>query len=165
MTIQNPLLIYKAWFTTLPMTLADHVAHSVFLALTRYEPLSSLRLSWDLNSQSTQYQGVWAVQLFDILNQQVQLKQEFINQQLAVILLCATRMSLQKEGQQQLTSLEFKRTQYIKNLLMGNLEQAAYFEQELQKGVTSLGYKNYFQELQESGFNFSAIHNYLIKNA
>ncbi|WP_316751626.1 hypothetical protein [Pedobacter gandavensis] len=161
MNTKNPLLIYRAWFVNLPMTLADHVAHSVFLTLARYEPLTNLRLKWDFSSHSIHCPGAWAVPLFNMLNHQVHLKQEFSNQQMAVILLCATQLSLQHQN---LPGLDFKRAQYIKNLLNGDMEQATNFELELQHGSVFLSCDNFLDQLQEAGFNFTTIHSYRIKN-
>lgn len=157
---KNPLLIYRNWFTELNLSLSDCIARAMFEALSQKQ----LQYNLGFNLNLSQNLGVLSIHMLNLLNRQIDFKQKISDQQFALTLLDVTLNILQGDEPLEPALLEKYKEHYFQNLINGNQPEADYYEDLLQRLSLELDYKDSWNKLDSSGFNFHAIHDYMFRD-
>jgi len=152
----HPLLIYRDWFAELDLSLADDIAQGILQAIIQCKASHKLQIK----KESSQYPGLAAISLLNILNQQLTLRGKPLNQEFAITLLKVTRASLKTDGRQTPALLEEYKEHYIRNVVLGNQDETSYFEQLVVQVSHEIDQQRAWTKLEASGFNVSTIQTY-----
>ncbi|ETZ23023.1 hypothetical protein [Pedobacter sp. V48] len=153
----HPLLIYRDWFAELNLHLADDIAQTLLQAIIQCKASHKLQIK----KESSQYPGLAAMALLNILDRQLTERGKPLNQQFAMTLLEVTRTTLKTDGRQTPALLEECKEQYVRNIALGNQDETSYFEQLVTQVSLEIDQKQAWTKLEASGFNFGAIQTYI----
>jgi len=161
--IENPLLIYKVWFSDLPEHWGEQIAGFAFHTLRHYQPLQHYCLKpagkpGDLVTGEAGY-SLW---LSAMVNDHICNQDPYLVQELAVLLHISTHMVIDSQRQVKNKQVEFYKTAYLQNLLIGDLLAAAYFEGKMDCSDDQQVYNSWLK-ISTTGFSFDAIHQYLVQ--
>jgi hypothetical protein len=160
----SPLMIYADWFNSLPQVWAEQVASFAFHTIRHYQPLQHYCLNAENRPFIFDSEGEgYTLWLFFLIRDHSCHGDPYAIQELAVLLHCSTHMVIEDSRKIQYTQTESVKAAYIKSLLCGDANLAAYLENKLQEPdeqqvVTS------WQQISKLGFSFNAIHHYLVQS-
>lgn len=171
MPTQNPLLSYREWFSSLELEWADTISYSFFNAIYMFcDPEFKAKQGYEQTFEDDEdYEDGYTTKKFLIfLDKTVADNERQEIQTVALSLLGITDYTLLHFDKDSfpIDCLDLFKTKYIEKLLQGNMEDAEFFEEELEREVKDRvirkSMKASWDELNENDFNVEIIHKYLI---
>jgi len=173
MPLINPLIYYKEWFLTLELDWADTISYSFFSSIFLFcdaEFKAKQNYAQNFENDEEYEDGFTARKFIKFLDQIIADNDRYQVQTIALSLYAITDYTLLHfdKASFPVDCLELFKSKYIEKLLLGKIEDADFFEEELQREVKDRvvrkEMKLAWDELTANDFNIEALHHYLIDN-
>lgn len=173
MPLTNPLLYYREWFLTLEPEWADTISYSIFNSIYLFcDPEFKAKQNYEQSFEDDEeYEDGFTSKKFIIFLDQIIAHNDRQQVQTVALSLYSitdyTLLHFDKENFP-VDCLELFKAKYIEKLLLGKTEDAAFFEEELEREVKDRvvrkEMKMTWDILAATDFNIEMLHHYLIDN-